>query len=203
MYISNNNVMNNKKMLIKTLVISGVLAVVTACSSPAPTHITVSPELHIAPAPTNLYNNSTQLNVVDMRVAKAIVTISKEDEAALLLSSKEGLDNIINEKLSAGWKSQGLNTEATAKNKITVNIEQAFVRVKQSTMSYVTTSSIAITVKVNNGGKVLTSKFKNKGTSDGALSADIAVLERDFNHNLASVLETIILSKDIQKFLAP
>ena len=60
-----------------------------------------------------------------------------------------------------------------------------------------------MTVKIAKGNKVLTSKFKNTGSSDGALSVDIAVLERDFNYNYASVLENIIRSKDIQAFLAP
>ena len=204
MQLFKNKILNKKQLKsFKGIAMVALAFVVTACASSAPTHLTVSPTLNLPQSKTNLYNNEAQLEVIDMRIAKFIVSISKEDEAATVLSPYKNLEVTTQEKLQQAWQSQGLIINQNAKNAITVTITGATVAVKQSTMSYVADSKILMTVKISKGNKVLTSKFKNTGSSDGALSVDIAVLERDFNYNYASVLEQIIKSKDIQAFLAP
>jgi len=195
-------IIKNKTQALKALITISIISLTAACSSPSPTHLTVSPKLNIQ-ASTNLYQNTAQLEVTDMRIAKYIVSILKEDEAAVVISADDGLDSITKKALSESWNNQGLEINSTSTNKIKVSIDTADVTVKQSTMSYVSENEIMITVTIERDNKVLTSKFKNKGNSDGALSVDIAVLERDFSYNFASVLEQIIQSKDIQKFLAP
>lgn len=204
MQLFKNKTLNNKQLPpFKGIIIIALAAFLTACASSAPTHLTVSPTLNLPQGTAKLYNNEAQLEVIDLRIAKFIVSISKEDEAATILSPYKNLEVTTQNKLQQAWQSQGLKINPSAKNTITVTITDATVAVKQSTMSYIADSQILMTVKIAKGNKVLTSKFKNTGSSDGALSVDIAVLERDFNYNYASVLKQIIRSKDIQDFLAP
>ena len=56
-------------------------------------------------------------------------------------------------------------------------------------------------VVINNGSGTLTKSFKITGKSNGPLKADIAVLERDFNQQLAKLLTQIVQNQEIQKFI--
>ena len=171
----------------------------SACSS-APSHLIVAPDVAVS---THLIseNKHAQLTVTDMRTSNHIVQILKEDEAATILSSQERLENIIKKNLSDNWQKQGLTIAALAATSININIEKAVISVEQKTMKYNTQSEIIINVTINNGEQTLTNTFKNRGNSEGALQADIAVLERDFNQNLNALLLSILNSKDIKAFL--
>lgn len=184
----------------RKLLFSLCLAVtLTACSS-APTHLIVAPELPIAAS--NLYaDKSAQLQVTDMRTSNHIVQILKSGEAATILSSSERLETIVKNTLQQSWKKQGLTISELANNHIDISIEKAIISVEQATMSYTTQSEIILQVRINNGSQTLTNTFKSRANSEGALKADIAVLERDFNQNLTTLLLQVLQSKDIKAFL--
>ena len=68
-------------------------------------------------------------------------------------------------------------------------------------MKYQVNNELVIHVKVNNGEQTLSNTFKVRGTSEGPLSADIAVLERDFNQQLTKLLTQIISNVEIRNFI--
>ncbi len=174
-------------------------ATLSACSS-APTHLIVAPDLQVAAS--NLYaDKSAQLKVTDMRTSNHIVQILKPGEAATILSSSERLEKIIENTLQDNWQKQGLAFSSLANNQIDISIEKAIISVEQATMSYNTQSEIILQVRINNGSQTLTNTFKSRANSEGALKADIAVLERDFNQNLNTLLQQVMQSKDIKAFL--
>ncbi len=185
-----------KRKLLATLLLSLILP---ACSS-APSHLIVAPEVNLPT--TVLYSNKqAKLTVMDMRTSNHIVQILKESEAATILASQERLESIIQKALTHSWQKQGLILSNIASNHIAVSIEKAVVSVNQNTMSYKTQSEIIIQVKIDNGQQTLTNTFKSTANSEGALKADIAVLERDFNQNLSTLLKQILNSKDIKAFI--
>ncbi len=175
-----------------------------ACSN-APNHLIVAPEINLPT--TNIFaNKQAKLTVTDMRTSNHIVQILKEGEAATILASQERLESIIQSTLASNWQKQGLPLSNTTQNdikqnNIEISIEKAVVSVKQSTMSYKTQSEIVLQVKIDNGQQTLTNTFKSRANSEGALKADIAVLERDFNQNLTRLLKQILDSKDIKAFI--
>jgi uncharacterized lipoprotein len=185
----------NKKNFIIILLIS----LINACSN-APTHLIIAPELH---TPSNLVfnNKNTQLTVIDMRTASHIVQILKEDEAATLMSSQKLLEKTIQKTLSDEWKKQGLSVASIANNAITITIEKAIISVTQQTMNYQSQTEIILKVAVNNGDQTLTSTFKNRGNSKGPLQADIAVLERNFNRRLSTLIDQILTNEKIHNFI--
>jgi uncharacterized lipoprotein len=188
-----------KNNRLKLLITSVLLATVTACST-APTHLIVTPQVQL-PASNQFSNQEAKITVVDMRTSTHIVQILKEDKAATILSAEQRLEYIIKDVLTSQWHKQGLQFNATAKNDITVTIEKAIISVDQESVSYNTQSEIILKVSIDNTKQTLTSRFKNRAHSEGALKADIAVLEREFNQHLSTLLKQILTSKDINNFL--
>lgn len=169
------------------------------CATP-PSHVIVAPDIIVTPA---IYHNNkqAQLDVIDMRTTNHIVQILREGEAATLISSQERFEETIKHNLSKHWKKQGLAIKTNGNNSISVEIEKAVISVVQDTMEYKVQTEIVLKVTINNGEQTLTSTFKNRGNSDGPLQADIAVLERNFNQRLATLLQQMLANEKISHFL--
>ncbi|OUR81127.1 hypothetical protein A9Q75_08360 [Colwellia psychrerythraea] len=183
----------------KSIALVLLLTSIAGCST-APTHLIVSPQVYLSPS-NQLSGREAQLNVVDMRTSTHIIQILEKDEAAIILSSEQRLEDIIQAILTKQWQQQGLALSDSENNKMTVTIEKAVISVDQESVSYSTQSEIIIKVSIDNSKQTLTSRFKNRAHSEGALNADVAVLEREFNQHLSTLIKQILTSKDIKTFL--
>lgn len=186
-------------MIFKQLSTLCLAAALTACAS-APTHLIVAPDVNTNAAST-YQNKQASLTVMDMRTSNHIIQILKEGDAATILSSQERLESIIEHSLLKNWQKQGLEFHGLANNQIHITIEKAIISVEQATVSYKSQHEIIIKVSINNGTQTLTNTFKSRGNSEGALTADIAVLEREFNQSLSTLLLQILNSSDIKSFI--
>lgn len=173
--------------------------VLTGCAS-LPSHVIVAPDMTVTSA---IYHNNKQakLEVIDMRTANHMIQILREGDAAIILSAQDRLEDIINQSLKQHWQKQGLNIQSTGNNVISIAIEKSLISVSQQTFKYKAQTEIVLKVTVNNGAKTLTSTFKNSGSSNGPLKADIAVLERNFNLRLTNLLQQILVNEKISSFL--
>ncbi|MFT6209252.1 MAG: putative lipoprotein, partial [Colwellia sp.] len=122
-------------------------------------------------------------------------------EAAEVYSSQQPLNRIIEEALAAEFKKQGLDINAQAGNAIEIIIDNGLSSVQQEMMKYQVNNELVIRVTVNNGSQTLSNTFKVRGTSEGPLGADIAVLERDFSQQLTQLLSQVINNIEIQRFI--
>jgi uncharacterized lipoprotein len=191
---------NNK---LKTLATTTLLVLLTACAN-KPTHVVIAPDLSITNNPSNqteYQNKQASITVSDIRSAQHVVQILRKDEAAEIYSSQQPLSNIIKQTLISEFKKQGLAINAQAGNAIEIIIENSLISVQQEMMKYQVNNELVIHVKVNNGEQTLSNTFKVRGTSEGPLSADIAVLERDFNQQLTKLLTQIISNVEIRNFI--
>jgi uncharacterized lipoprotein len=191
---------NNK---LKTLATTTLLILLTACAN-KPTHVVIAPDLSITNNPSNqteYQNKQASITVSDIRSAQHVVQILRKDEAAEIYSSQQPLSNIIKQTLISEFKKQGLAINAQAGNAIEIIIENSLISVQQEMMKYQVNNELVIHVKVNNGEQTLSNTFKVRGTSEGPLSADIAVLERDFNQQLTKLLTQIISNVEIRNFI--
>lgn len=188
-----------KITLLKTTLLSLLILLASACSTP-PTHLIVVPEIYISPS--NLYAaKKARVNVIDMRTSRHIVQILNEGEAATILSAEKRLSDTVQGILEKQWPRQGLLLNDNSINHITVNITKAIISVDQESVNYTTQSEIIIEVTIDNGKQTLTNTFKTRAYSEGALTADIAALELEFNQHLSKVLKQILVSNDIINFL--
>ncbi|WP_426360450.1 YajG family lipoprotein [Pseudocolwellia sp. HL-MZ19] len=183
-------------MKLTLLLTLSLLGMISACST-APKHVVVSPEL-IGYSKGVYLDNKIQLNVTDQRSSNYIVQIQQDDEPAKLLSSQNTLTNIIKETISPVLRKQGLGIDTFSNVYLDIMIDNALINVEQSLFSYTAKNTIALRVLVKNGDTVLTKNFNMSGSSNGPLKADIAVLERDFNNQLAATLVRITNSFEIQ-----
>ena len=191
---------NNK---LRTLAATSLLVLLSACAN-KPTHVVIAPDLSITNSPSTLteyQNKEASITVTDIRRAQHVVQILRKDEAAEIYSSQQPLSNIIKQTLISEFKKQGLAINAQANNAIEVIIENSLISVQQEMMKYQVNNELMIHVKVNNGEQTLSNTFKVRGTSEGPLSADIAVLERDFNQQLTKLLTQIINNVEIRNFI--
>lgn len=172
---------------------------VSACAN-MPSHLIVAPDLVDAPRISPI-NKQAKLNVTDMRTAKHIVQILREGEAATLLSAQESLETTIKNALQQHWPKQGVTINNNSINELTITIDKAVISVTQETMRYKVQTEIVLIVSVKNGSETLTSTFNNRGNSEGPLQADIAVLERNFNQRLTSLLQQILVNEKINNFI--
>ncbi|MCW8834642.1 MAG: YajG family lipoprotein [Colwellia sp.] len=183
----------------KFLVTLALALLVSACAT-MPSHLIVAPDVLVTPH-LQYNDKQTQLEVIDMRTANHIVQILQEGEAATLISAQERLEKIITQTLTEQWQKQGLTVIPLATNTISITIEKAVISVTQQAVNYQSQTEIVLKVSVNNGQQTLTSTFKNRGNSKGPLQADIAVLERNFNRRLASLITQILANEKINNFI--
>ncbi len=183
-------------MKLRLLLTLGLMSMISACST-APKYVVVSPEL-IGYSKGVYFDNKIQLNVSDQRSSNYIVQIIKDDEPAKLLSSQNSLTSIIKETISPVFRQQGLGIDTFSNVQVDIIIDNALINVQQSLVSYKAQNTIALKVLVRNGDTVLTKNFNISGSSNGPLKADIAVLERDFNNQLAATLVKITNNVEIQ-----
>ena len=180
-----------------------LLVLLSACAN-KPTHVVIAPDLSIinsSSSQTEYQNKQARITVTDIRSAQHVVQILRKDEAAEIYSSQQPLSNVIEQTLISEFKKQGLAINAQANNAIEVIIENSLISVQQEMVKYQVNNELMIHVKVNNGEQTLSNTFKVRGTSEGPLSADIAVLERDFNQQLTKLLTQIISNVEIRNFI--
>ena len=187
-----------KSIIIKLLLLS-TTSLFFACSSPIK-HVIVSPDLQISSS--NIYQQKqVQLRFSDVRSAKHIVQILRIGEATELYPPQQPIVNIVEKSLTSAFTASGLQVRTQAVNQVEVIIDNALVNVQQELVKYSASNQINFRVLINNGEGTLTKSFKISASNIGALKADIAVLERDFNQQLAKLLTQIVQSKELQQFI--
>ncbi|MCJ8318126.1 MAG: YajG family lipoprotein [Colwellia sp.] len=165
-----------------------------------PSHLIIAPEIH-TPTTVKYHNKQVHFKVTDLRTATHIIQILREAEPAQLMTSQKSLSDVINQTLKNEFEKQGLILNQTGVNYIDIIIDTALIKVKQETMSYEAKSNISLRVKVKNNQQTLTKTFNSQNSSSGPLSADIAVLERDFNQQLTNALINILNNNEITQFI--
>jgi uncharacterized lipoprotein len=176
-----------------------VLIALTSCAS-APKHIVISPDVNVNV--TKVYQGqSFQLRLIDRRSVNQIVQVSKENQAATLVSSQQILSVIIDKALRSQLKSQGLTLTPQAENHFDVVIDTALISVQQDLLKYQADSVIILIAKISDAEQTLTKTFTSKSSSNGPLTADTAVLARDFNQQLAELLSQLLNNQEIKEFI--
>jgi uncharacterized lipoprotein YajG len=153
------------------------------------------------PSSAIINNQTISLDVSDLRIKKHLVEIVYDDKATKLIYTERLLAGVINDSLTMPLAKQGMVIAKQSSNEITLAINKTNISVKQSLATYTADTVIELQVTVNNQIKTLTKSFQTVAQSNGLLSVDIAVLERDFNQELSALLSQIISDKDIQHFL--
>tara|TARA_B110000438_G_C15678220_1_gene591176 strand:- start:160 stop:732 length:573 start_codon:yes stop_codon:yes gene_type:complete len=188
-----------KSSIIKFLLLSSTTVFLLACST-AIKHVIVSPEL--STGISDVYQQKqVQLRFTDLRRSNHIVQILRLDEPAQLYSSQQPIVDIVEQSLTSALKANGLQVTSLAANKIEVIIDNALINVQQELLKYSANNQMDFRVVINNASGTLTKSFKITGKSNGPLKADIAVLERDFNQQLAKLLTQIVRNQEIQEFI--
>jgi len=185
-------------LLIKLVSLVSVTTLV-ACSSTTPKMV-ISPQ--VLTNKTNAYlQKSAQVLVSDLRNKIHIIEIVKDDNAAELISSAENLTSIIDNSIKQAFVNNGLNIADIANNQIEVIINNAQIRVMQDLVKYKTSGLITLTAQIQSKDQTLTKTFNSRSNSEGVLTADLAVLERDFSQQLAKLIVQIVNDPQLQQFI--
>lgn len=152
---------------------------------------------------TPIYSHSTiNLSVVDLRNNKNIMQILQSDKAAKLINSTISIQQILTTKFTSIFGQQGLNIIDNSATKMGIFIDTALISVQQSLLKYQVKDKIQLRISITNQHATLNKTFHMHGKSNGPLTADSAVLERDFNQQLGQLIQQIVTDKEIQLFLS-
>lgn len=186
-----------KKLFIRIISIL-IIVTVTGCSSSQP--LILSPEIQ-----SNNTNNiryigkSSTLVVNDIRPDKSIIAVMNNGKITKKIASQLPLSSIIHQNLSTEYTQQGLKIQSIAEQKINIDIEQATIHVQQGLFNYTSNRNIVLKVTMSKNANSISKTYSLKGTNEGPLKADLAVLGRDFNHGLGKLLTQIINDPELQQ----
>lgn len=186
-----------KKIL--TLWVFANTLLLSACTS-SPTHLVIAPDL-ITNKQTNLQLKQLQISVQDMRPARHVMQVLKKDQPAQLFSSQQALTDAIKSALNDGFQQAGAQITQVGGNAIDVTVNKALISVDQGLVEYKASNAIVLSISIDNGEQSLQKTYRIKGSSNGPLKADVAVLERDFNQQLGKLLNDIIGDPQVHQFL--
>ena len=203
----------SRRKLSRALVSASLIGLLAACST-KPSQVIVAPQVSQSAAPTYA-GQQISLDVVDLRTSNHLIQILRKDKPAELFSPAQSLPDALNASLSQyltaqGLAMQGANTlgshvqgshvlaNAAA---MTVSIEKALVSVQQSLVKYQASSEIRLLITVNKGDKTYSQVLTSKGKSNGPITADVAVLERDLNQQLGKVISDLANNPELIAFI--
>jgi len=186
---------NQLKKFTFTLLILSVFS----CSTTKP-RMVIAPEISTN-QPVIYQQKKITLTITDLRTSRHIIQILKGNKAAELINSTSALDDILKEKFTQLFKQQGLIISENNETKLDIVLSKALITVQQDLVKYKANTEIIIQVKVNNPPEILTKSFRIRGTNEGPFKADIAVLSRDFNQQLAQLIEQIANDRELQIFI--
>ena len=185
-------------MFIRIFLISSLLVLLSACASSS-RQVVLAPQ--ISHAPQTIYSGQNiYINVKDLRTNNHLVQVLRKDKAAELYSPAQALNDVLQQQLTGYLTRQGLNAQS-GNTTMTVAIEKALVSVQQSLMKYQAHSEIRLSVNITKGDKTLTNVITSKGNSNGPLTADLAVLERDLNQQLGKVISDLANNAELIAFI--
>jgi len=183
-------------MNLRSLITLVLLLILQSCISP-PKYIVISPELF--GYTKGVYQDKLiQVDVIDQRPNSHIVQVLKDNKPATLFSSQDLLTNIIKQALTPMFKKQGMEITDLSSTRVNIYINEALITVNQNFVDYHATNAITLTISIIANGQSTSKTFSSKGRNHGPLNADMAVLERDFNHQLAKLLINIANNTTIQ-----
>ena len=171
-----------------------------SCSND-PSYIVVSPDPITTPTNHKYVNKQINITVQDLRTNAHIVQIIQKDKAAVLINSQALLSDIITTSLTEQYRKQGLTFNSQATNQLEISLTKSMINVDQTTFAYQTNTEITLTAKLANGAQTLTKNLKINGKSNGPLSPDLAVLGRDFNQQLAKIIEQLINDPELSNMV--
>lgn len=166
-----------------------------------PTHVILAPQVN---QQTPVYSGQpATFSVVDNRVGSHLVQILKQGEAATLYQPQSQLTQVLQQSLTRGWSQQGLAINNFSSTQLTLFIDEALVSVQQQSFEYQSNKRIQLRLVVETASSDKTQKVEKSytinGSGSGKLSADLAVLERDFNNMLSTVINQILADNEIQQ----
>ncbi|REL25677.1 hypothetical protein DXX93_03305 [Thalassotalea euphylliae] len=195
--------LKSRRKMTCALVSASLMTLLAACST-KPSQVIVAPQ--ISQSATPIYSGKQiSLNVIDLRTSNHLIQILRKGKPAELFSPAQSLPDALNASLNQYLTAQGLATQepntqdgATA---MTVSIEKALVSVQQSLVKYQASSEIRLLINITKGDKTYSQVLTSKGKSNGPISADVAVLERDLNQQLGKVISDLANHPELIAFM--
>lgn len=183
----------------RNLIFVGVLILMVAGCSSAPSHFIINTEPAISS--NNLVIKNIAINVVDPRSRQAILRLTDAGKHSYL-SSNIPTTELVKQGFSAHVRQQlAIGTNPSSNSALSITIEKMALKLAQGVVSYETQSLIVFNIAINSGTRTLNKTFKRQATSKGPLKADIAVLESEFSALLAQIYNDISNDSQVRSYL--
>jgi uncharacterized lipoprotein YajG len=186
-------------MKLKSYILGGLcLMSLFSCSS-TPQFAIVAPDV----PQLSLVNHIThpiKLTLQDFRSNRYLVKLNYANNPAELMSSQAPLADVFASAFEQAMQQQGISLSDLG-SPMTVKITQALIDVEQKLNDYQAHITVELMVQISKNNQTLTKTFVKNGQRSGLFSADIAVLERDFNLLAGELIANILQDPEVQQFL--
>lgn len=181
------------------IVLLSLVTLCSGCSSTAPTHFIVN----TAPIMSlnTVTNKTINIEVTDNRARQDILLRINNGKKSYLAAQLPTTTFIKQGLITSFGQDSAVGFSPTSHRLLHINIEKMAIKLDQSTMFYETQSLVMLAVTITNGTKTLNKTFKRQGTSKGPLTADIAVLEQEFNQLIAQLFNDISQDTQVIQYL--
>lgn len=181
----------------KYLICTILLLLLSGCSQ-TPSQFVLAPSQQINETSAN-NNTFYPLTIEDLRAAQHLIQIHKKGDPIKVLASNQNIKQVLKNDLIKRLNAHKATFHGASYQ---LNIKEMLITVDQHSLKYESNSRIQLQIIITNDNNTLTKNFKRNGNSYGPLTADLAVLERDFNLLLGQMLDDIVQDAELNDALA-
>jgi uncharacterized lipoprotein YajG len=158
--------------------------------------------LRIGEQPGGLYpaTLSAAISGRDSRKSQDVVVYAS-DEPPTGLANIRTPQELLEEKLAEGLRSQGLRLDPASPVHLMFDIKELLVRVSRPKMLYLAEGKTFITLTVENRGTVFTKTYKREATKESARRPDLPKLEEMLNSHLADIVQQMLQDREVRNLI--
>lgn len=185
-----------KNHLKKTVIITALFTLI-GCSS-VPTDININPELNLALGQHSFNSELTwQVNSQDLRVARHLVQIGDDDEAAQLINEQQSLRLLLQKNLTNAWLGNKLKITPQSDYKIDIKLMKALATATEAVLTYEVKSQLIIKIQLTHQGKKFVKLFRSNNQWKAPFSTDVTRITEELNTQLSELLSQIVQDEEM------
>jgi uncharacterized lipoprotein len=186
----------------KKLIIAASIALLAACSAPAPK----APQVNFMPLATTsqteiVDNVLISLKSKDVRSAQYVAIIDSGRTNIQPLHAQQNVRIALETAFIQQLRTQGYQLSVNSDNSVMFEIQELLVNVSQSMMSSDMTASVRIQVTAENLDGKLVKTFKGSANNSSTFSSSTAEIEQMVNHVTNLVLADIANDTELRNYM--
>ncbi len=184
----------------KRLLLAASVALLTACSTPQQSQLNLMPESTLSTNPI-VQGKTYSLTSKDARASQYVALVDDGRSNILPLHAKQNLRTTLEQALEQQFSSQGFNSGLNSNNVVELEIQQALVNVKHSTMANEMDAKVVVEVTAENPQGKLVKTYTGNAKRSGSFRASSSDIEQTLNDVINLTLKEIADDSELRNYM--